>query len=296
VDLAYLRAHPQQLPTFLFHQRIRETPVGGGSICQARRLTLADGESVFAKSLAEGEPVPEGFFEAEALGLRWLAEASAHGGAPVPEPLAVLPGLLALEWLDSGPPSLAAAQRFGRELAATHASGAPGYGAPWRGYLGSLPQDNGPGSAWPRWFAERRLSPYLRLAADRGALQPGDVKMIEELMDNIDRYGHPDDQPSRLHGDLWPGNLLWTADRIWLIDPAAHGGHRETDLAQLALFGGAPNLDHILGAYDEASPLADGWRARVPLHQLHLLLAHAAMFGGPYRAPVLAATRAALSV
>ena len=77
MDLAYLRAHPQQLPTFLTHQRIRETPVGGGSICQARRLTLDDGESVFAKSLADDEPVPAGFFEAEGLGLRWLAEASA---------------------------------------------------------------------------------------------------------------------------------------------------------------------------------------------------------------------------
>jgi fructosamine-3-kinase len=27
--------------------------------------------------------------------------------------------------------------------------------------------------------------------------------------------------------------------RGWLIDPAAHGGHRETDLAMLALFGAA---------------------------------------------------------
>jgi fructosamine-3-kinase len=294
VDLAYLRAHPQQLPTFLTHQRIRETPVGGGSICQARRLTLTDGESVFAKSLADDLPVPSGFFEAEGHGLRWLADAMAAGGAPVPEPIAVLPGLLALQWLDSAPPSPAAAARFGRELAATHASGADGYGAPWPGFIGSLPQDNGPGTAWPQWFAQRRLLPYLRQAANRGALNDGDVALVEKLVNRIDRYGDPGDRPSRLHGDLWPGNLLWTEDRVWLIDPAAHGGHRETDLAQLALFGGAPHLNLILAAYQEAAPLVDGWRERVPLHQLHLLLVHAAMFGGPYRAPVLAATRAAL--
>jgi len=294
VDLAYLREHPQQLPTFLTHQRIRETPVGGGSICQARRLTLADGESVFAKSLADGQAVPPGFFEAEGNGLRWLADAMATGGAPVPEPIAVLPGLLALQWLDAAPPSARAAARFGRELAATHASGADGFGAPWPGFIGSLPQDNGPGAAWPQWFAQRRLLPYLRLAADRGALNDGDVAMVEALVNRIDRFGDPGDRPSRLHGDLWPGNLLWTEDRVWLIDPAAHGGHRETDLAQLALFGGAPHLDLILAAYHEAAPLPDGWRERIPLHQLHLLLVHAAMFGGPYRAPVLAATRAAL--
>jgi len=294
VDLAYLREHPQQLPTFLTHQRIRETPVGGGSICQARRLTLADGESVFAKSLADGQAVPSGFFEAEGNGLRWLADAMATGGAPVPEPIAVLPGLLALQWLEAAPPSAAAAARFGRELAATHASGADGFGAPWPGFIGSLPQDNGPGASWPQWFAQRRLLPYLRLAADRGALNDGDVAMVETLVNRIDRFGDPADRPSRLHGDLWPGNLLWTEDRVWLIDPAAHGGHRETDLAQLALFGGAPHLDLILAAYHETAPLSDGWRERIPLHQLHLLLVHAAMFGGPYRAPVLAATRAAL--
>jgi fructosamine-3-kinase len=77
-----------------------------------------------------------------------------------------------------------------------------------------------------------------------------------------------------------------------LVDPAAHGGHRETDLAQLALFGAAPHLDRIRTAYHEVWPLADGWRERVPLHQLHLLLVHAALFGAGYRSAVMAAVRA----
>ena len=79
----------------------------------------------------------------------------------------------------------------------------------------------------------------------------------------------------------------------WLIDPAAHGGHRETDLAMLALFG-APYLDEMLAAYQAVTPLADGWRARVPLHQLHPLLVHACLFGEPYGVQAGAAARAAL--
>jgi fructosamine-3-kinase len=67
----------------------------------------------------------------------------------------------------------------------------------------------------------------------------------------------------------------------WVIDPAAHGGHRETDLAMLALFG-APHLDRTLAAYHEHRPLAAGWRERVALHQLHPLLVHAVLFGGSY--------------
>jgi fructosamine-3-kinase len=46
------------------------------------------------------------------------------------------------------------------------------------------------------------------------------------------------DGPVRLHGDLWTGNVMWTSDGAVLVDPAAHGGQRETDLAMLALFGG----------------------------------------------------------
>ena len=66
MDLAYLRAHPEHLPTFLTHQRIRETPVSGGSICAASRLTLDDGNSVFAKSWPErsARPLPDGLFAA----------------------------------------------------------------------------------------------------------------------------------------------------------------------------------------------------------------------------------------
>jgi fructosamine-3-kinase len=78
-----------------------------------------------------------------------------------------------------------------------------------------------------------------------------------------------------------------------VIDPAAHGGHRETDLAMLALFG-APHLAGILRGYAETAPLADGWRSRVPLHQLHPLLVHACLFGAGYAAQVTAAARAAL--
>jgi fructosamine-3-kinase len=97
-----------------------------------------------------------------------------------------------------------------------------------------------------------------------------------------------------VHGDLWAGNVLWSGGRGWLIDPAAHGGHRETDLAMLALFG-APYLDAILRAYQAASPLADGWRDRVPLHQLHPLLVHVCLFGASYAGQLRAAARAALA-
>jgi fructosamine-3-kinase len=51
------------------------------------------------------------------------------------------------------------------------------------------------------------------------------------------------------------------------------------DLAMLALFGDAART---IAAYEEVTPLAEGWRERVGLYQLLPLLAHAALFGGSY--------------
>jgi fructosamine-3-kinase len=289
VDQAYLRTHPEHLPTFLTHQRFRETPVGGGSVAKASRLTLDDGTSLFAKTWPAGDP-PAGFFEAEAAGLRWLAEA----GAPVPELFVALPQLLATAWVDHADPTPDSADRLGRDLAALHRSGAPSFGAPWRGFIGPLPLDNTESAGpWPPWFATYRLLPYLKLSVDRAALTSADAALVDDVLTALTQYRDPE-PPSRTHGDLWPGNILWSPTRAYLIDPAAQGAHRETDLAELALFGGAPHLERILAAYHEAHPLADGWRSRIPLHQLHLLLVHTAAFGAAYRNAVVTAAEAAL--
>jgi fructosamine-3-kinase len=283
VDLEYLRTHPQNIARLLDHQRIRTTPVPGGDICTAERLTLDDGTDVFAKTLSGA---PDGFFAAEAAGLRSLAAADA---VPVPEVVAVTGELLLLEWVPPGAPSAAAAEELGRGLAALHRVGADGFGAAAPGYIGSLPLDNTPAATWPEFYAERRVRPYLRAARDRGALSESDAAAIEAA---LDRLAVPEEPPARLHGDLWSGNVHWAADgRAWLVDPAAHGGHRETDLAMLALFG-APHLDRIVAAYTEAYPLGAGWRDRVGLHQLHPLLVHAVLFGGGYGARAAAVARA----
>lgn len=75
-----------------------------------------------------------------------------------------------------------------------------------------------------------------------------------------------------------------------LIDPAAQGGHAETDLAELGVFS-QPHLDQVYAGYEEVSALAAGWRERVGAHQLHMLIIHAALFGGGYGAQTVATAR-----
>ncbi len=257
-------------------------------------LTLAGGRRAFAKVAATQDPGPAELaaaFAAEASSLRWLAEADA---VPVPEVLAVTAEALVISMIVPGHATPSAAFRFGAELARMHAAGAAEFGAPWRGFIASLPLDNTPAAGWPQWYARRRLQPYLRMAVDAGALRPEDGRLVEAVIARIDSLAGPAEPPGRVHGDCWAGNVLWSDDRGWLIDPAAHGGHRETDLAMLALFG-APHLDRILTGYNDTVPLAPGWRSRVPLHQLHPLLVHACLFGASYREEVRSAARAALS-
>ena len=253
--------------------------------------TLSDGREVFAKAAHHADGAQAAAFAAEANGLRWLAEASA---VPVPEVLGVDENLLVIELLPAGGPTRDAVGAFGAGLARMHAAGAPSFGAPWPGYIASLPLVNTPGTEWGSWYAEHRLVPYLRMAHDHGTLSGADVSLVETVAGRIEDLAGPPEPPSRIHGDLWSGNVLWSGGRGWLIDPAAHGGHRETDLAMLALFG-APHLDLAMRAYAEAAPLADGYQRRVPLHQLHPLLVHVCLFGGSYAGQLRAAARAALA-
>ncbi|MGW0247113.1 fructosamine kinase family protein [Nocardia goodfellowii] len=284
MDLAWLRANPRQLGMMLEHQRIRVTPVPGGDICVAERLTLDDGHELFAKR--RSAPPPEGFFAAEAAGLRWLR---VPGGPALPEVIAVDQGVIAMTWIAHGSPSAAAAEDFGRRLAALHKAPCPAFGAEWPGYIGTKPLDNTPAEAdtgWLEWYRSRRIEPYLRRSRDNGALSGGTVAAVKAA---LDRAEVPAEPPARIHGDLHPGNLLWGRDQAWLVDPAAHGGHRETDLATLRMFGGAPYSDRILSAYQEHYPLAAGWTDRIGLHQLHLALVHTALFGRAFADMVRAA-------
>ncbi|MFB2582619.1 fructosamine kinase family protein [Herbiconiux sp. P15] len=228
--------------------------------------------------------VPEGFYQAEAAGLSWLRDA---GGVPVVRVEAVTSESIELEELRSTRPSREAARRFGELLARTHAAGAPAFGSPpptWQGecFIGRRPMAVGEFSEWSEFYPELRVRPYAEQAVARGNLSADGFQTVQRACDLIRSGIFDDDQPpARLHGDLWSGNVMWTPTGVVLIDPAAHGGHRETDLAMLVLFG-APFLDDILGGYDKAHPLAPGWHARVPLHQLFPLAVHAVGHGPSY--------------
>ncbi|HEU5144573.1 MAG TPA: fructosamine kinase family protein [Dermatophilaceae bacterium] len=247
----------------------------------------------------EWPDAPDGFFEAEAAGLRWLADAEAAGGARTARVLDAGAGFIELESVPRGPVTAAAAEAFGRALAATHAAGADAFGSPadgWRGdaWIGRQAQRNDPSPTWGAFYAEQRVLPFVRAALDRGTLDPAGARVVEAVARDIAAGTHDDDRPpARIHGDLWSGNVLWSPSGAVLIDPAAHGGHGLTDVAMLELFG-CPGLDRITAAYAEAAGLTRGWRDVVGLHQLHPLAVHAVSHGPAYAAQLVSVARSYL--
>ena len=251
--------------------------LGGGDINEAFRVVLADGGQAFVKTR---EDVAPGEYAAEAAGLGWLAE---PGALRVPRVLELDERYLALQWVEPGRLGVAGEEELGRGLAALHGAGAPGFGSfagEQHAWLGPLRLPNAPTDDWPSFYAERRLQPLARVAGERGAFSAAGWRAVERVCERIGELAGPAEPPARLHGDLWSGNVLADAQgHPWLIDPSAYGGHREVDLAMLALFGDAARM---IAAYEELAPLADGWQERVGLYQLLPLLVHAALFGGSY--------------
>jgi len=260
-------------------------PVSGGDINAAFEARLDDGRRVFLKTNERADPA---MFPAEARGLRWLAEARV---LRVPEVIAVsrgdadAPAFLVLEHIAPARPRAHFDEELGRGLAALHRFGAPSFGLDHDNFIGRLPQSNEPCATWADFYRSRRLEAQLALAERGGLADLSLRRSFDALFTRLSDLVGPPETPSRLHGDLWGGNLhVDEQGAPCIIDPAVYGGHREMDLAMMKLFGGFGGA--VFAAYAEAYPLAAGHEERVSLYQLYPLLVHVNLFGQSYLSSV----------
>lgn len=258
-------------------------PVGGGCINNGARIVTASGRSFFLKTNAH---CPPDMFAREAEGLEALAVAD---GPRVPRVFLIGADFLLIEDLRPARQSVHYWSEMGRQLALLHAHTSPQFGFSHDNYIGSTPQPNPWTDDGLAFFAQHRLMFQAELAGRQHLLSSGEVQQVERLSARLQEYIPP--QPASLiHGDLWSGNLLTDENGApALIDPAAHYGWAEADLAMMTLFGAPPEA--FFRAYTEARPLPTGWRARFPLYNLYHLLNHLNLFGQGYYGQVMSIIR-----
>ena len=281
--------------TLLFGENLRivsKRPVYGGDINESYCLSLSDGTAVFMKCNTIKNL---SFFIAEANGLEALQTTNAIG---VPKPLAVGTdksqriSFLLMEYLETTSKLTRYWEIFGRELAMLHRADCSKYveagvGRPFGfkqdNYIGASPQINTLKENWIAFFRECRLLPQVRMA--ERYFDSKTRKQSMKLLDHLDSYLTEPKFPSLIHGDLWSGNAICGPNgKAWILDPAVYVGHYEAELAMTELFGGNPTS--FYEAYNELTPIDNGYHDRRDLYNLYHLLNHLNLFGATYLSSV----------
>lgn len=257
-------------------------PSSGGCINAGGEIVTTDGSYFIKWNDAASFP---GMFEAEAKGLALLRAANAlHVPAVVGHYDDGRLQVLVLQFIRQGARSKNFAVAMGRRLAALHGNSTPLFGLNHSNYIGSLPQSNRQHVSWTDFFITERLQPQLSLAMQHRKVSMAMAKDFDRLFSRLPSW-MPPEPPSLVHGDLWSGNVLCDEyGEPWIVDPAAHYGHREADLAMTQLFGGFDPA--FLESYHEAFPLMPGIDERLELYNLYPLLVHVNLFGGGYASQV----------
>lgn len=271
-------------------ERVRAVHPGQGDTGQSvLPFSTHAGNRYIAKLVPESDASR---LESEADGLDALR---AHGHLLVPTsyPVARVQGcaVLIMAYME---PSRSATDaewsRFGAELAQHHSdSRRDRYGWHADNFIGATPQVNSWCDDWVEFNAVNRLGYQLGRARDSGVISRGEASRIDQLIARLDRFIPNRPRSSLLHGDLWSGNVLPTANenrtRIGVIDPAVYVGDGWADIAMLRLFGSPPGsfeAAYVAGISDQ-----DQIPERIAVYQLYHMLNHLNLFGSSYLGSVM---------
>lgn len=183
-------------------------------------------------------------------------------------------------WLDQGD--------LARDLKKVHQIKSPngkfGFDFAYRGSAISF--SNAFKETWREVFLEERLD-KLKDKLSEGKIWSGeDLATYEKIREVIDSYlRRRESTPVLLHGDLWPGNAMFSVEgKAYLFDPAPLYGDWEFDIGVSTVFSGFD--DNFYRTYLQDIKKDPERAIRLEFYRLYLLMVHLHKFGNMYRSSV----------
>ncbi|MGQ7870299.1 fructosamine kinase family protein [Sunxiuqinia sp. sy24] len=253
--------------------------IGGGCICTSVKLETNQGNFF----LKWNSNMPDDLFVREAESLEELGQAD-QSELLIPRVILAheadqVPGYLLIEYLSPGH-SHSEDEKLGIGLARLHRKTNNAFGFQHNNYCGATEQDNRWNSHWIDFFGNQRIRYLLEKISKHRSLASGERNTYDKLVERLPELIPAETMPSLIHGDLWLGNYLYTAQGPALIDPASYYADREMELSMMTMFGGFSQT--CWSAYQNEFPLNPGWEDRIQLYQLYHVLNHYYLFGGSY--------------
>lgn len=217
----------------------------------------------------------------EAKGLKLLEKNIEEiKGFKTPEILKVSKKELHLEKINEINPKPEHMSLFGEHLAKLHQKRFTKYGLNFDNFIGLNPQINICSENWGEFFYEKRLLFQVNMIENleikksfKSILTNHKSKFIEYLNSTVSHS-------SIVHGDLWSGNVLFTSNIIYLIDPAVYFADREVDIAMTELFGGFTK--EFYESYNRSYKLSSEYENKKIIYNLYHYLNHYNLFGISY--------------
>jgi protein-ribulosamine 3-kinase len=211
----------------------------------------------------------------EAIALMRMSDVA---GVRTPKVIGVLgtqaSSLLALEAVQPKEIAPSDWESVAQMVASLHKEVEPKFGFPHNNFIGDFNQQNPRITDWNKFYSESRIAPMLRLLEASTIAESSEISLLWHVLERIDDISSENPLPSLLHGDLWPGNVMFDSEGPILIDPSVSFGNREVDIAfgQMSEKLSFPSC--FYETYNEILPLSDGYEYRRELWQLWPLLAH----------------------
>ena len=187
---------------------------------------------------------------------------------------------LEIERIDSTYATVKPSKQLGTGLATLHQKIYESYEYEKDNYIGLNPQRNILTKNWGEFFINERLLFQIDLITNI-SIQQNFKTILENNYEKLKKFLNENcKHPSLVHGDLWSGNVLYSQDKVYLIDPAIYYGDREVDIAMTEMFGGFAK--EFYDSYNETYPLSTVYEKKKTIYNLYHYVNHYNLFGNGY--------------